>query len=286
MITIKKLVAVTAICLTLSLGSQTLWEKYPIDFYKSMTHSAQFRLDLAQQSPQWQYLKKIYDKGMKTPFTIKGEPKIPLVFHLIWLGSKPPIRYHQITRQLKALHPGCTIKLWTDKEAKKYPMRNRKAFDAAVNYGEKSDIFRYEILHDEGGVYLDGDFDILKSFNELLYACNFFAGIAYDLHLQLYNGLIGCNAKHPIIKLCISDIGTKGSKTDVNAIMNRTGPHHFTRCFLKGVSKSPGITIAFPCPYFYPWPNYDRFNKNPERIKQWYKPYSFAVHKWACSWVK
>lgn len=274
------------LCGALFARGATLWEKYPVNFFDGMQHSAKFNRSFAENNTQWKFLRKLYDAGMRASFDLKGKPLIPTTFHLIWLGSPPPERYPQITKQLKALHPGYTVKLWTDAEANHYKMINRKAFDAATNYGEKSDIFRYEILYNEGGMYIDGDFDILKSFKNLFHACNFFAGMAYDNHIHLYNGLIGCTPKHPIIKLCIADLKTGGSKTDVNAIMQRTGPHHFTRCFMKGSPKSPGITMPFPCPFFYPWPNYDRFNKSPERIKKWYKPYSLAVHKWACSWVK
>ncbi len=267
------------------LHPETLWKKYPIDFYDSMSHSSKFNRKKALTDPQWHYIKKFYDTGMRTEFKL-DKKTIPYKFHLIWLGSSPPQRYWTIIKQLKRLHKNCIIKLWTDAEAKKYTMTNRHAFNAATNYGEKSDIFRYEILYNEGGVYIDGDFEILKSFDDLFYACTFFAGIGYDENLHIYNGLIGCNAKHPIIKLCIDTLGTQGPKNDVNYIMQRTGPHHFTRCILKGIGSSPGVSLLLPCPFFYPWPNYDRYNKKPSNIRRWIKPYSFATHLWACSWVK
>lgn len=47
----------------------------------------------------------------------------------------------------------------------------QKAFDAAKNYGEKSDILRYEILFVYGGVYADVDVECLQPFDALAEVC-------------------------------------------------------------------------------------------------------------------
>ena len=41
-------------------------------------------------------------------------------------------------------------------------------YSAAVNYGEKSDVLRCEILNIYGGVYVDVDFDVIKSLDDLV----------------------------------------------------------------------------------------------------------------------
>lgn len=43
----------------------------------------------------------------------------------------------------------------------------QKAFDAATNFGEKSDILRYEILEKHGGVYADVDVACVQAFDSL-----------------------------------------------------------------------------------------------------------------------
>ena len=268
------------------IDAQNLWQQYPVDFYHAMSHSKLFVETAARKSPRWQFLEKLYSAGMHFDYKKEDVLRIPALFHLIWLGSPVPAEYIALAKRIQELHPKCRLKIWTDKDAQPFNMVNRRAFDAAVNFGEKSDIFRYEILYRFGGVYLDGDFVLLKPFFDLLHACTFFAGIAYSQDIEVYNGLIGCTARHPIIRRCIEDLGTSGPKRDVNAIINRTGPFHFTRCFLKEAPTAPGITVAFPMAFFYPWPNYDRFTRDSKRIRQWIRPYSFAVHKWASSWVK
>ena len=48
-------------------------------------------------------------------------------------------------------------------------------------------------------MYLDGDFEMLQSFQPLLMACDLFAGINYAKEFELANGLIGSIAHHPIL---------------------------------------------------------------------------------------
>jgi Glycosyltransferase sugar-binding region containing DXD motif len=42
-------------------------------------------------------------------------------------------------------------------------MKNKEAFLSAYNYGMKSDILRYEILHSYGGVYIDTDYECVMN---------------------------------------------------------------------------------------------------------------------------
>lgn len=275
---------VAGICFSPLFGI-TLKEKYHYgDFYDLMSHSKYFNAEVARNDQGWQFLASLYERGMSMSYDLSGTPKIPLKFHLIWLGSTPPERYYTLEKQLRTLHPNFEIKLWTDYDVTQIKMINRDAYDSATNYGEKSDILRYEILDQEGGVYLDGDFLVVKPLTDFFYATNFFAGLAYNPHsIELYNGFIGSEPGHPIIKLCISEIGKDRSRNDPDAIIDRTGPYHFTRCFLKGAGLS-GTVVPFPVPFFYPWPNYAIYQDKP--AKDWLVSTSVAMHLWARSWIK
>lgn len=61
-----------------------------------------------------------------------------------------------------------------------FKLKNVEALKCAKNYGEKSDILRYEILCQFGGIYVDCDFECLKSFDGLL-MCRFFTGFSNTL---------------------------------------------------------------------------------------------------------
>ena len=60
-------------------------------------------------------------------------------------------------------------------------MKNKKAFLSAHNYGMKSDILRYEILHTYGGVYIDTDYECVRNIGE----CNL-----YSLHRIFFPSLM------------------------------------------------------------------------------------------------
>jgi mannosyltransferase OCH1-like enzyme len=79
---------------------------------------------------------------------------IPKVIHSIWLGSSLPEMYNTLISTWKALHPLWTVKIWKDEDTDLIHLQNEKAYYSAKNYGEKSDILRYEILNLYGGVYI------------------------------------------------------------------------------------------------------------------------------------
>lgn len=264
---------------------KNLAELYKLDFYKSMQENDKFfDAAYAQIDPTWQLVKKLFDKTASYEYTQENSFKIPYVFHLIWLGSAVPQRYYELKKQLEDFHPGCTVKLWTDTEAKTYPMKNRYAYEKTKNYGEKSDIWRYEILYNEGGVYLDGDFMILKPLTDLFYACDFFIGISAWRDFSLLNGLVGTCSGHPIMKTCMDNIQPVDRDLSTDSVMLRTGPWYITNCFVQTAQKGNFNNIALPSSFFYPWPHYIPFENNAEKIKALIKPYSLALHMYAGSW--
>lgn len=57
--------------------------------------------------------------------------------------------------------------LWDDEAVAKLALRNVEAYRTACNYGERSDIARYEILWRYGGVYVDADMVSVRSLDAL-----------------------------------------------------------------------------------------------------------------------
>ena len=263
---------------------KTLADLYPSNFIKTMSHEKKFDSSLLKTNHSWQLAKRLFDEGMHVPYTTTNRPKIPHKIHLIWLGGPPPHYYLALAKKLERLHPSFIVKIWTNEDAKVYDMQRRQAFNRAQTYGEKSDIFRYEILYNEGGIYLDGDFEIYHPLTELTYACDFFTGIAHvSKNFECNNALIGTVPEHPIIKECLDTI-TSGKEAGLMATINRTGPRHFTRCFLQKARAADSVIIPFPVTFFYPFPNYRR--KSPETLSTYIKPHSIAAHLWKVSWLK
>lgn len=144
---------------------------------------------------------------------------IPPTIHFIWLGPHPfPPESVENVRSWIARHPGWKCKFWTDRkrpapcslmevcDVNTFPfLFSKEHFDSSQNWGEKSDVLRFEILYQEGGLYVDHDAKCLESFDTLhksfdLYCCLEpphppFVGA----NITVGNSIIGSRAFHPVV---------------------------------------------------------------------------------------
>ena len=230
-------------------------------------------------SPHWALLKRLYEKNYLGAHDYTE--RIPKKIHQIWFGGKLPDRFRRYVDTWPTMHPNWEYKLWTDDDIGSIPLERQDAFDSAHNLGQKSDIFRYEILRQQGGVYVDTDFECLKPLDDFLFL-SFFTGIATDPDAQLYIGILGSVAKHPIVLECNYNVGTAKDPRNGNDVMDTTGPFYFTRCFFNVVAEdTPGV-VAFPMDFFYPFPNAKRFTNEAYNFVT---PHTYAIHHWKTSWL-
>ena len=111
---------------------------------------------------------------------------------------------------------------------------------------------------------------------------NFFAGFAYDREMVLYNGLIGCTRRNPIIVSCVGNPQQTYTGADGMKIMKTTGAYYLTECLLENVTKDTDGVVVFPPPFFYPFPNNMRFTNT---AYNYIKEFSYAIHHWKTSWL-
>jgi mannosyltransferase OCH1-like enzyme len=275
----------------LSLASLSLFcaeNPFFTPFDKSMATGAldKYVPELSQTNPKWALAKKLYKDNALNAAPFK-HPRIPKVIHHIWLGSPYPEKYGALRDTWLANNPGWEYKLWTEEDIEALKLVNKKQYEKA-NYGERSDIARYEILYRFGGLYIDTDFECLHSFAIFHDCFDFYAGLGFGPEFELYNGLIGSVAGHPVLKCAIDRISAQkpGIQTDTPYT---TGPIFFGQCFYDTLcSQSKAVqsrTVAFPCSYFYPWPCWERKYTEREEIEVWFKSETYAVHHWYTSWV-
>lgn len=224
-------------------------------------------------------VKALYEKNY---LASDGEPQIPKKIHQVWIGGELPVRYKRFTESWSRFHPDWEYKLWGDADAEEFGMVKKDLFDKCDNNGQKSDIFRYEILRKHGGLYIDTDFECLKPFDDLRYL-KFFTSTGYASRLELYIGLIACVPHHPIIERCISDMTHVDYRGDFRKLFETTGSYFYTRCFLKEVNEDTEGVVSFPMEFFYPWPNNNLGCKVPYK---YVRPFSYGIHHWAVSWGK
>lgn len=258
-----------------------------VPFHESMqTELYRYLLGKPLNKPILDFFEKLYT--ILEPKNLMPSP-MPLItkkFHWIWLGGKHPER-HELPEQYRAfqeswltMHPDWEYYVWTEADLETFPFINKELFDAAKNYGQKSDIWRYEILYHFGGVYLDVDYECLKPIDAFNHYYHFYIGIQpLDTTMaQLGIGLIGSIAHHPILKHAIE---TLVPKKDIKQIIVATGPIHFTIAFLESAGRSGLRDIAMPASYFYPC----GYAQKGMPRSVWDKPEAYAVHHWAGSWL-
>ncbi len=213
------------------------------------------------------------------------EPRIPKIIHHIWVGSPLPPAQAKFRESWKRMHPDWEFMFWDDKAITEFGLQNQVAYDAAVNLSEKSDIARYEILFRYGGLYVDTDFECLKPFDVFHHCLDFYVGLHFVSHFQVFNGLIGSMPGHPILRSCIDNIKPRAvNDTNLWNTLQRTGPNFLTDCIKKTLVQNPERIVALPNKYVYPIPFWERKVPMDVLKKKWNLQKSFAIHHWHVSW--
>jgi mannosyltransferase OCH1-like enzyme len=252
-------------------------------FYGLMSHSYGFYQPFADRSEKWQILRHLYLEYIANHDLTGKQNLIPSKIHQIWLGGELPNKYESYTNSWRFFNPSYEYRLWKDNDVDEVLQNatSRELFFHCKNFGMKSDILRYEILKQQGGIYVDTDFECLKSFDTFL-SLKFFTGISYDRDPVLYIGLIGCQPNDMIIKTC-SERVRPCDEEDTRNILAATGPYMFSNTFFANTTIDSKGVIAFPPAYFYPLPNNERWTTKPYTFV---RPESYAIHHWEVSWVK
>lgn len=199
---------------------------------------------------------------------------IPKIFHRIWLGRRPmPPQMIRWGDSWTRFHPSWTMRLWTEDNLP--PSRYPDAIKNSVNVSQQANIYRYEIMLQYGGIYVDTDFECLKNLEPLIQDLDFFTAYQitspkYQVHREhmISNALFGCTPGHPILQELVDDI----PKTDVT-IGFALGPPFLTT----HINNHPEATV-FDKSLFYPY-DWTELHRATETF-----PDSYAVHHWASQW--
>ncbi len=230
-----------------------------------------------------------FTKDKKTP------TRIPKIIHQIWLGSKVPEKFKDWMNSWASIQ-GWEYKLWTDKEVEKFPMHNRALYEKAKDYGEKSDILRYEILYNEGGLYVDVDFESIKPrlLEHLNKSYDFYAGFEPIEHRQnissplLGNAILAAVPGHPILQKLILEMKDYYKEHSHQWAVVCTGPVYLTEKVIQynQIPDQKYINIFLPPTFFFPLTHSDVRKNLEENLKNLIKKETAALHLWSGSWIK
>lgn len=253
------------------------------DDFESLTGKDLPTWEFVQTKEDFEHLdffKRMYNLRSGLLSASEGSMRIPKIAHFIWIGPRPfPRESVENVRTWMAKNPDWTFYFWTDRNRPvPYPgMKTRMiqelkflklgdCFSKSDNFGEKSDLLRYEILYQEGGVYVDHDVKCYKSFEPLNKSYDFYCGIDMPYTSSLpsciftTNNLIGARPSHPILMRCMQMLEEKWDQIekeypgqDRDAMLNRV--LHRTFWFFGEAVKEMGNQgdnrdIVFPAYYF------------------------------------
>ena len=262
---------------------------FGVNFHDSMKHGFKYNYETIETDPFLHKVKTVYEKYTITDVEYRDTPRIPKIIHQIWLGSALPDKYKAWQATWFVHHSDWQYILWTQKEIDELGLKNRAQFDAALTYGEKSDIARYEILYKFGGVYADADFECMQPMDVFHHCCDFYAGLEGTTAV-IGNSIIGSAPGHPILRRCIDTLhGAVKGEEGWQYVVDRTGPGHVTTCVkaeIMGDDQPKSRIVIFPACYFFPWYPIRPEPRPIEGVIKSLRPETFALHLWESSWVK
>jgi len=172
---------------------------------------------------------------------------IPKIIHQIWIGdqSQRPI---ECMETIKRDNPDCEYKLWTEKELKKLKISKKLELKLKCmsEICGKCDIYRYLILKEHGGIYIDADTVSVEPLDEFFFKTS---GIAFENELcrrdLLAVGFLAFPPNHPLMTDCITHIETNPIKSPAWVT---TGNYMLTNI----VKEKRYHMNFYPSYYFYP----------------------------------
>jgi mannosyltransferase OCH1-like enzyme len=208
-----------------------------------------------------------YIEALRMP---AGPSKIPRIIHVTWRSKELPQRFVPIVDRMRALHPGWEIRLWTDDEMLAFVTEHGPQYLAKYtgykHMIQRCDFFRLFVVSVLGGVYLDLDVELAKSFNELPgYVEAFFpcekvmSKRVLALHgnrdaVRIGNYAFGAVPNHPFLLYLlgrlkdVERVEKEGTGKDPNYVLETTGPGILTTAYHDYVRLHPdtNVTILYP----------------------------------------
>ena len=210
---------------------------------------------------------------------------IPQIIHYCWFsGDKKPKSIQRCIDSWKRVMPDYQIKCWDNSSFDFDSVPFVRDALAAKKYAFAADYVRLYALYSEGGIYLDSDVLVKKSFDPFLLN-DFFCGteaflVNDDIHYRMEAAIMGAQKGHPFIKRCMSfynentfDLKRLSKDFVMPAVISRYaeefGYKHENR-----QQQLEGITI-YPTSFFTNTLHQD--TTDPDNI--------YAIHQNAGSWI-
>jgi mannosyltransferase OCH1-like enzyme len=207
---------------------------------------------------------------------------IPKTIHYCWFGNGPKTDLNKrCMDSWQKVMPDYQIKEWNGTNSPLDDPYSQGAY-AKELWSRLSNHVRLYALHTEGGIYLDTDVEVIKSFAPLLHHKCFMGFQVGEEQADWVNtAVLGAQPKHQFLergmKLTQELFAETGkfyrSPTVTTMILKEMGLKEY------GLQEIKEVTL-YPTEYFYPYPWTSKFS--PDCIKE----NTYAIHHWEGSWQK
>ena len=205
---------------------------------------------------------------------------IPKKIHYFWFSNDPmpPLVQNCISSWKKVLPDYQFIKWDLTNTDVSHPFA-QKALQQK-KWAFLTDYCRLNVLLKEGGIYMDTDVFLVKSFNDLLYPSSFWG--------QADNGLvepvvIGAEKNNQLVKACLECFDSEVESEEFREIPKVISPVFIGKGFLlenKGIQYLEN-NVVFPYDYFCPMP----FEKaDSTDFELFATENTIAIHLWNANW--
>lgn len=159
---------------------------------------------------------------------------IPKIIHYTWFsGEAFPTNIQRCIESWKKQLPDYDLKLWDMEAIKDIDSMFLKEALAERKWAYAADFVRLYAIYHEGGIYLDTDVLVFKSFNPLL-NCKAFIGKENSIHFEgglsaqyLSSHCFGAEKGHPFIKRCLDYFDNRHFITSSNSELPQPLKYNF-----------------------------------------------------------
>ena len=212
---------------------------------------------------------------------------IPKVIHYCWFGGKrKPKLIRDCIKSWELQLPDYEIIEWNEKNSDLTAPFTKEVYKLK-KWAFVADYVRLKVLFDYGGIYLDTDMMVIKSFDVLLLHECFF-GAEDKEHISA--GIIGANKGSLFIKQCLLKYDFVSIHQEMN-FFHIAMPKIISAVFRESrdfflafdnIIEKDGV-VVYPFNYFYSLS--DENKDDVKNYKKYLSPESFAVHLWCGSWT-
>lgn len=196
---------------------------------------------------------------------------IPKIIHYCWLSEEPyPKLINDCIESWNKYLPDYEFVLWNTKRIDMNSNLWLKQSYENKKYAFAADYIRFYALYHYGGIYLDADVEILRSFNDLLNKKEF---IGEEASGDIEAAVIGAEKGLPWVKQCL------------DYYENRVFIKHDGTMDIKPLPLMVGKVLRnYPCIQIFPYQFFSPKNYNIQKID--ISPQTYCVHHFDGKWIK